>query len=46
MLPEDEDDVEDEGHDDDDPVQHFKLVVEEFPAVDEDFEPHLHQEDG
>lgn len=46
VLPEDEDDVEDEGHDDNDPVQHFKLVVEEFPAVDEDFEPHLNQEDG
>lgn len=46
MLPEDEDDVKDEGHDDDDPVQHFKLVVEELPAVDKDFKPHLNQEDG
>lgn len=46
VLPEDEDDVKDEGHDDDDPIQHFKLVVEELPAVDKDFKPHLNQEDG
>lgn len=46
VLPKDEDDVEDERHDDNDPVQHFKLVVEELPAVDKDFKPHLNQEDG
>ena len=46
MLSEDEDNVEDERHDDDDPIQHFELVVEELPAVDEDFKPHLNQEDG
>lgn len=46
MLPEDKDNIEDERHDDDDPVQHFELVVEELPAVDKDFKPHLNQEDG
>lgn len=46
VLPEDEDNVEDEGHDDNDRIQHLKLVVEELPAVDKDFKPHLNQEDG
>lgn len=46
MLPEDEDDIEDEGHNDHDPVQHFKLVVKELSAVHKDFKTHLNQEDS
>lgn len=46
VLSEEEDDVEDERHDDDDAVQHFELVVEELPAIDEDFKAHFNQEDG
>lgn len=46
MLPKEEDEVKDERHDDNDAVQHFKLVVEELPAVNKDFKPHLNQEDG
>lgn len=46
VLPKEQDEVEDERHDDNDAVQHFELVVEEFPAINEDFKPHLNQEDG
>lgn len=46
MLPKEEDEVKDERHDDNDAVQHFKLVVEELPAVNKDFKPHFNQEDG
>lgn len=46
VLSEDEDNIKDERHNNNNAVQHFKLVVEELPAVDKDFKPHLNQKDG
>lgn len=46
VLPEQEDNVEDKRHDDNNGIQDFKLVVEEFPAVDKEFKGHLHQKES
>ena len=46
MLPEHEDDVEDERNHNDDGVQDFKLVVEELQAENEYFKGNLHHKEG
>lgn len=46
MLPEQEDDVEDEGNDHHDGVQDLKLVVKELQAEDQYFKENLRHEKG
>lgn len=46
VLMEDEDDVQHKGNHHDKTIKHLKFVIEELPAIGEEFPHQLHHEEG